>query len=224
MDEMDRGLNGAPEADSYQAEASGAVETAGEGEAAVAGRASENGEAVASPEGITGAAAPGTASENGEAVASPEWIAGAAAEDEEAAVAPEGIAVEAADGAKAMPEADAPEGDGMDESGEAGGDRFRAEREALILRAEGYARQAVEGEARAAAALLGVPEKRLGHVAKLAALSGIDPADGEARAKIGRAVRAVLVEFPELGGAGTGRAAPVSRIRRDAFARGFLGE
>lgn len=120
--------------------------------------------------------------------------------------------------------ADAAEGDGADESGGTAGDHFRSERDALILRAEGFARQAVEGEARAAAALLGVPEKRLGHVAKLAALSGIDPADGEARVKIGRAVRAVLAEFPELGGAGTGRAAPVARIRRDAFARGFLGE
>ena len=202
MDEMDRGLSGAPGADSDQADkAAGAVEIAGEGAAAAAERALESGEVVASPEGIAGAAAP--------------------------EMHPEGVPAEpaeAADAAEGEKEAGAPEGDSADESGGAAGDHFRSEREALILRAEGFARQAVEGEARAAAALLGVPEKRLGHVAKLAALSGIDPADGEARVKIGRAVRAVLAEFPELGGAGTGRAAPVARIRRDAFARGFLGE
>lgn len=159
------------------------------------------------------------ATEGGKAVASPKG-AGAAAAGRRL----EGVSAEIpqpAAGENAAPEAGAPEGEGMDSPSEAG---FRAEREALIRRAEDYARRAVEGEARAAAALLGVPEKRLGLVAKLADLSGIDPADGEARAKVIRAVRAVLAEVPELGGAGTGSAAPVSRKRRDAFARGFLGE
>lgn len=113
------------------------------------------------------------------------------------------------------------EGDGADSRGAAG---FLAERAALIQRAESYARRAVEGEARAAAALLGVPEERIGVVLKLADLSGIDPADGEARAKVGRAVRVALAEVPELGGAGTGSVTQVPRKRRDAFARGFLGE
>ncbi len=204
--------------------------------AAVPGTASEDGGAAAAPE--KNAAVPGTALEDGEAVALPEEIAGAAvpgtvSEDGEAVAPedhPEGVSaeflqmVEAADGAKAASEAGAPEGDDMDESGVASNEALRAEREALIRRAEDCARRAVEGEARAAAALLGVPENRLGRVAKHADLSGIDPADGEARAKIVRAVRAVLAEFPELGGAGTGSATPVARIRRDAFARGFLGE
>jgi len=232
--EMDSGLNEARGAALAQAEApvaagvAGAEATEGGKVVALPEKGAEDKGGVELPEGIAGAAM-----KRGGAAASPEC---AAAEDGEAVASPKGAGTAAAGkrlegvsaeisqpaaGENAAPEAGAPEGDGMDSPSEAG---FRAEREALIRRAEDYARRAVEGEARAAAALLGVPEKRLGLVAKLADLSGIDPADGEARAKVIRAVRAVLAEVPELGGAGTGSAAPVSRKRRDAFARGFLGE
>lgn len=233
--EMDSGLNEARGAALAQAGApvaagvAGAEATEGGKVVALPEKGAEDKGGVELPEGIAGAAmkrggaaAPtekGAAAEDGEAVASPKG-AGAAAAGRRL----EGVSAEIpqpAAGENAAPEAGAPEGEGMDSPSEAG---FRAELEALIRRAEDYARRAVEGEARAAAALLGVPEKRLGLVAKLADLSGIDPADGEARAKVIRAVRAVLAEVPELGGAGTGSAAPVSRKRRDAFARGFLGE
>jgi hypothetical protein len=91
-------------------------------------------------------------------------------------------------------------------------------------RAEGYAVRAVFSEARAAAAVMGVPENRLDHAAKLCELSGIDPEDEGARARIAEAVRAVLRELPELrGGVGTGAAASPRKARRDAFERGFLG-
>ena len=91
-------------------------------------------------------------------------------------------------------------------------------------RAEGYAVRAVFSEARASAAAMGVPENRLDNAAKLCDLSGIDPEDEGARARIAEAVRAVLRELPELrGGVGTGEAASPRRARRDAFERGFLG-
>ena len=91
-------------------------------------------------------------------------------------------------------------------------------------RAEGYAVRAMFSEARATAAAMGVPENRLDHAAKLCDLSGIDPEDEGAQARIAEAMRAVLRELPELrGGVGTGEAASPRRARRDAFERGFLG-
>lgn len=106
------------------------------------------------------------------------------------------------------------------------GERTRNEdREAeLSKRVERYAARAVLSEARAAAALMGVPADRLDDVAKLCELSGIDPEEDSARAKIAGAVRGALGRMTGLtGGAGTGSAVATQRPRRDAFERGFLG-
>ena len=92
-------------------------------------------------------------------------------------------------------------------------------------RADGYALRAVFSEARAAAAVMGVPENRLDHVARLADLSGIGPEEEGAGERIAAAVRAVLKELPEVrGGVGTGQATNKRKFRRDPFERGFLGE
>ena len=103
---------------------------------------------------------------------------------------------------------------------EAGGSEVKWKR-----RADGYALQAVFSEARAAAAVMGVPENRLDHVARLADLSGIGPEEEGARERVAAAVRAVLKELPEVrGGVGTGQATAKRKPRRDPFERGVLGE
>ena len=95
----------------------------------------------------------------------------------------------------------------------------------LARRLEACAALLVLAEARCAAALMGVKDARLDCVARLADLQGIDPEDGEMRAKVALAVKAVLGDVPELlSGAGTGGAMAARRPRRDAFARGFIGE
>ncbi len=110
---------------------------------------------------------------------------------------------------EAQPEAEAPVEARTEDEG------ARAHLVAMLLGAE----------ARCAAALMGVKEARLDHVARLAGLEGIDPEDEAMRQKVAQAVRAVLGEVPELiSGAGTGAAASPRRLRRDAFARGFMGE
>ena len=106
-----------------------------------------------------------------------------------------------------------------------GGSTAEESEAAWRRRAEACAARAVLSEARAAAAMMGVPENRLDHAARLSDLSGIDPEDEGARERIARAVRVALAELPELiGGVGTGRATSPRRARHDAFERGFLGE
>ena len=110
--------------------------------------------------------------------------------------------------------------DPAEASEEAGGSEAEWKR-----RAEGYALRAVFSEARAAAAVMGVPENRLDHVAKLSDLSGIGLEEEGARERIAAAVRAVLKELPEVRrGVGTGQMTNKRKFRRDPFERGFLGE
>jgi len=90
-----------------------------------------------------------------------------------------------------------------------------------------YAARAVQAEARAALAALGVPAAKLSTALKLADLSGINPADKGAPDAIAKAAEAVLAELPELrGGAGTGAAVATQRktAENDPFLKGFLGE
>ena len=105
-------------------------------------------------------------------------------------------------------------------------ERLRDEdREAVLLeRAERYAARAVLSEARATAALMGVPENRLDDIAKLCELSGIDPEEAGTRARIVEMVRDALNRVPGLRcGSGTGSTVSPRKPRRDAFERGFLG-
>jgi hypothetical protein len=94
----------------------------------------------------------------------------------------------------------------------------------LRLRAERYAARAVQSEARAVAALMGVLEGRLDDVVKLCDLSGIHPDEEDARVRIAGTVRDALSRVPGLGGGvGTGLRGYRAKARRDAFERGFLG-
>jgi hypothetical protein len=81
---------------------------------------------------------------------------------------------------EAQPEAEAPVEARTEDEG------ARARLVAMLLGAE----------ARCAAALMGVKEARLDHVARLAGLEGIDPEDETMRQKVAQAVRAVLARCP----------------------------
>ena len=87
--------------------------------------------------------------------------------------------------------------------------------------------QLVQRTAEAAALALGIPEKRLKHVAQLAALDGIDVSAADAGVKIREAVKAVLTDVPEFisaSAAGTGSPGAFPRKTTDEkspFQRGF---
>lgn len=120
-------------------------------------------------------------------------------------------AADAAKDDKAAPAAKAAETAATDAKAEPNG-KATSEAEAGTARAREIAalqQRLAESELRSAAALAGVPREKVPYVARMADVSGINPADKDAADRYAKAVERVLSDVPELrGGSAPSGAAP----------------